>query len=166
MTNKARAEALFVQADKQEELGNLRSAFRMMLSAAKLGEVGAQLNVGTYYADGKGVRRNVAAALYWYKRAYRRRLSCAASNIGMLWRSENKPDRALRWFFRAVALGDPEANLEIGKHYLQNEHNPRKAIPFLNRVTKASWVTEAGREEAARLCARAQKALKTRASAR
>jgi TPR repeat protein len=116
LTNKAKASALFIRADQEEERGNLRSAFRLMLSAARLGDTGAQVNVGNYYDDAKGVQRNRSAALYWYKRAYRRGDSGAANNIGVLWRKEKQFKRALGWFVRAVKLGDDEANLEIGKH--------------------------------------------------
>jgi len=122
-----------------------------MLAAAKLGDSGAQVNVGNYYADGNGVQRNRSAALYWYKRAYRRGDSSAAHNIGILWRDEKKLERALSWFFRAIKLGDDEANLDIGKHYLHNEKNLQKAIQHFERVLRSDWVTEAGAEEAAHL---------------
>jgi TPR repeat protein len=163
LTKKSKASALFVRADKQDELGRKRSAFRLMLAAAKLGDSGAQVNVGNYYDDGKGVQRNRSAALYWYKRAYRRGDSCAAHNMGALWRGEGKLRRALYWFFRSVKLGDDESNLDIGKHFLHNEKNPRKAILYLQRVTPKKCVTEDGVEEAARLLRDAKNLLKARA---
>ena len=132
-----------------------------MLAAAKLGDRGAQINVGNYYDDGKGVRRNRSAALYWYNRAYRRDCS-AAHNIGVLWRNEGKLRRALSWFFRAVKLGDDESNLDVGKYFLHNEKNPRKAIPYFERVTPEKWVSEAAAEEAAQLLRDAQRLLKAR----
>jgi TPR repeat protein len=162
LTNKSKGNDLFVRADKQEECGRKRSAFRLMLAAAKLGDRGAQINVGNYYDDGKGVRRSRSAALYWYKRAYRRGDSSAAHNIGVLWRNEGKLRRALSWFFRAVKLGDDESNLDIGKHFVQNEKNPRKAIPYFERVTPEKWVSEAAVEEAAQLLRDAKKHLKAR----
>ncbi len=162
LTRKSRASNLFVRADKQDERGKKRSAFRLMLAAAKLGDTGAQTNVGNYYADGNGVRRNRSAALYWYKRAYRRGDYCAANNIGVLWRDEKKLQRALSWFLRAVKLGDDEANLEIGKHYLHNKNNPRKAVPCFKQVMQSDWVSEAGAEEAARLLREAEKLLEAR----
>lgn len=113
ISRKAKADELFIRADQEEEKGNLRSAFRLFLAGAKLGEKGCQLNVGNYYDDAKGVRRNRKAALYWYKRAYRRGYASAASNIGIVWRNEKDPKRALDWFKKAVRLGDDEANLEI-----------------------------------------------------
>lgn len=159
-TNKAKADDLFIRACKQEERGNLRSAFRLMLSAAKLGDTGAQVNVGNYYDDKKVVKRNRDAALYWYRRAYRRGDSSAANNIGILWRNEGKFKRALHRFTRAVKLGNDEANIEIGKHYLHNEKNPRKAIPHFKHVTESDWVSQGGVEGAAKLLKKAQKTLR------
>jgi TPR repeat protein len=155
--SKSKAEDLFIRACKHEDEGDLKSAFRLMSAAAKLGDIGAQLNVGNYYDSGQGVHRNRAAAMYWYKRAYRRGYSCAAHNVGIMWRNENQPRRALGWFKRAVDLGDDESHLEIGKHYLRNENNPAKAIVHFKRVIRAEVVTEAGLEEAAELLREAEK---------
>jgi len=65
-TRQERIDNLFKRADKQSEAGNLRSAFRLMLAAAKLGECSCQINVGTFYSDGIGVKPNRARGLYWY----------------------------------------------------------------------------------------------------
>jgi TPR repeat protein len=156
------ADLLFNRAAKHEENGELRSAFRLYLAGAKAGDMGCQINVGNFYDAGTGVRRNRSAALYWYKRAYRRGVSSAASNIGILWRNANNPKRALGWFQRAVRLGDAEANLEIAKHYLRNESNPRKAIQHLENVCQSDWVTEAGVEEATMLLKQTRAQLKRR----
>ena len=97
------------------------------------------------------VRPDRAAALYWYKRAYRRGDASAANNIGTIWRVEGKPKRALYWFKRAIDLGDDDANLAIAKIYLRDEEDRRKAIPYLRRVCKSQMVTESNKEEAERL---------------
>ena len=157
---KSKTDDLFSRADKLEDSGDLRAAFRLFLAGAKAGDSSCQLNVGNYYDDGKGIRRNRAAGLYWYKRAYRRGAAVAANNIGILWRNERKSKRALSWFRRAVKMGDDEANLEIAKYYLENENSPRMAIPHLERVCRSNRVTEAGAEEAERLLNQARKKLK------
>ncbi|PYU60163.1 MAG: hypothetical protein DMG56_08640 [Acidobacteria bacterium] len=119
-----------------------------------------QINLGNFYAGGTGVRRNRSAAMYWYKRAYRRGEPCAAHNIGVMWRNEKKYRRALQWFKKAVRLGDDEAKLEIAKYYLEVEHNPERAIPHLKKVCESNCVTEAGLEEASRLLERERKRVK------
>jgi TPR repeat protein len=132
-SNKSKTDELFIRADKQADEGNFKSAFRLYLAAAKAGDSSCQINLGNFYDEGSGVRRNRSAAMYWYKRAYRRGEPCGAHNIGVMWRNEKKYGQALNWFKKAVRLGDDEANLEIAKHYLQVEQNPLKAIPHLER---------------------------------
>jgi tetratricopeptide (TPR) repeat protein len=144
----ARNDQLFIRADELEDRGELKAAFRLFLAGAKAGDVSCQLNLGNYYDDAKGIRRSREAALYWYRRAYRRGNAAAASNLGIMWRNEGKRGRALAWFKRAVKMGDDEANLEIAKHYLEKENLPRRALPHLRRVVKSNSVTEAGAEEA------------------
>jgi len=161
-SNNLEAGRLFSRADRLYDRGKFRLAFRLMLAAAKLGDIGAQVNVGNYYDDGKGVRRSRSSALYWYKRAYRRGDACAAHNIGVLWRNEESLRRALYWFSRAVALGDEESNLDIGKHFLYNKKDPRSAILYFKKVKPTGWVSEAGAEEANELLREAKGRLATR----
>jgi TPR repeat protein len=160
-SRKSKAEELFFRADKMRDRGDLRSAFRLFLTAANAGDKGSQLNVGHCYDTGSGTRRNRSAAVYWYRRAYQRGDASAANNIGTIWRDEQKPQRALSWFQRAVKLGNDDSNLEIAKHYLRNANDPQKAIPYLKRVCQSDHVTEASAEEAKRLLKRVKKDLKS-----
>ena len=157
---RSHADELFIRASAQEEKGNLRSTFRLYLAAAKAGDTGCQLNLGNFYDDAIGVRRNRSAALYWYKRAYRRGYASAASNIGVMFRKEGNLKGALAWFRKAVRLGDEEAHLDIGKHYFHSESNPAKAIPHLRKVCQSNSVTEAGKEEATKLLRLARRAVR------
>jgi TPR repeat protein len=156
-SRKANSEALFSRADKKRDSGDLQAAFRLFLAAAKAGDRAAQLNVGNCYDTGAGVRRNRSSALYWYKRAYRRGDASAATAIGTVWRDEGKPKQALGWFQRAVRLGDEDSNLDVAKHYLLNAHDPKSAIPYLEKVCQSDRVTEASAEEAKRLLKRIRK---------
>jgi len=131
------ANAVHLRAHKQWESGKHRSAFRLMLSAAKLGDTRAMLNLGYFYDVGIGVKKNRAAAMNWYKRASRRGDECAANNIGVMYRFEGKPKRALYWFGKSVARGDVDANFEIARVCIEDLNNPKAAEPFLKRVAKA-----------------------------
>ena len=97
------------------------------------------------------MRRNQAAALRWYKRAYRGGSASAASNIGVMWRNQKKLKRALDWFRKAVRLGDDDANLEIARHFLRNGRNVPKAISHLEIVYKSNRVTQASADKASRM---------------
>jgi hypothetical protein len=149
---------LFVLADKRQEEGRLKSAFRLFLAAAKGGDSGCQINLGNFYSGGIGVKPNRAAALYWYKRAYRQNYCSAASNIAhMLWR-EGKLKQALAWYKRATKLGDRDANLEVAKICLQFGRRA-EAVRNLERAFKSdpNYITQASREEAGRLLRRMRK---------
>src|SRR6266568_8045078 len=111
---------LFVRANEQWERRRLKSAFRLMLAAAKSGDSGAQVDLGYFYDTGIGVKRNRKAALYWYRRAARRGEGAAAANIGTIFRDEKDMKRALSWFRRAAKMGNGDANLEMAKIYMQS----------------------------------------------
>ena len=156
----ARTEALFTRSWRQEEKGEFLSAFRCLLSGAKLGDTSCQINLGNYYDDGKVVKRNRKAALYWYNRALNKGDSTGAQNTGILYRIEGDFDKALFWLKRAVALGDIEANLWVAKVLIENKNAPKLAIPHLNLVCKAKPYAEVsfdGQKEAARLLKRLTK---------
>jgi TPR repeat protein len=152
-----KVDALLRRAHRQKEAGKLRSAFRLMLNAAKLGDAAAQHGLAYYYDVGIGVKSSRSSALLWYRRAYRKGYSSAANNIGTISRDEGDTNRALIWFERAVRLGDADANLEIAKILLQEPKRVADAVPYLKRVVAArprNEVTEASQEEATRLLKR------------
>jgi uncharacterized protein len=138
--------------------GEVRSAFSLLLRAAKLGDLGAQLNLGYFYNVGIGVKPNRHAALRWYMRAYKRGMSAAASNIGNIYRDEHNLNKAVQWFERAVQMGEADANLELAKIYNAKAQIP-KAIIHLQRACRAGTndITIAGREEAQKLLKRLTK---------
>ncbi len=136
----ARADEIYLRGDRQQEKGNLKSGFRLLLAAAKLGNPGAQLNLGYTYDVGIGVRPNRTAAMFWYRKAYlaERGNGSAANNIGTIFRDEHNYPEAVRWFRRAVLYGDVDANLELAKIYLRNPRQQEKAIAYLKAILKAT----------------------------
>ena len=151
MARTIKAKTLYQRAHKHWRRGQLRSAFRLFLAAAKASMVPAFSTLGQFYDRGDGVRANEDAALYWYGRAYRHGDYSSANNIGCIWRDRKKFSRAISWLERAAKLGDGDANLNIAKIYLHNKHDLKKAIRYLNATCNADHVTEASKEEARRL---------------
>jgi TPR repeat protein len=156
-SRKHRRETLFIRADHEWNRGNLRPAFRLFLQAAKNGDRASQLNVGYFYDKGLGTRRDLTAALYWYKRAYRSGDASAANNIGTTWRDQRNAKRALTWFQRAVRLGDHGANLEIAKLFLREDREASKATACLKKVIDSDCVSESEIQEARELLGRAKR---------
>ena len=149
---------LLRRAYRQSQAGELRSAFRLYLGAAKLGDATAQLSLGYCYDVGIGVMPNRSSAMEWYKRAYRKGYGSAANNIGTIFRDEGDTRKALAWFERAVRLGDIDSNLEIAKILLQEKKHAENAIPYLKCVAMGKPrvdVTESSWDEAVRLLKRA-----------
>jgi tetratricopeptide (TPR) repeat protein len=128
---------LFRRADAAYEKGEMKSAFRSFLAAAKRGDAGCQINLGNLYADGKSVKPNHKAAMYWYLKAYRQGATAAAHNIGMMLRDEGKFDRAIAWLRREGKGVDGDASLDIAKIYLHNKNDKTKAIHYLKQALGA-----------------------------
>jgi TPR repeat protein len=76
-------EKLFLEAERREESGDFRNAFKSLLAGAQLGHSGCQVNLGNFYASGKGTRKSLQKAARWYKQAYKNGASCAASNLAI-----------------------------------------------------------------------------------
>ena len=134
-----RAQEIYARGQKQQDEGNLKSGFRLLLAAAKLGDPGAQLNLGYTYDVGIGIRPNRAAAIHWYEKAYRsqRGWGIAASNIGTIFRDEQDYQQAIRWFRRGVRYGDADANLDLAKIYLMTPQQHGKAVECLKSILSA-----------------------------
>lgn len=127
--------------------------FQRADTAWAAGSLGCQVNLGTFYSDGIGVKTNRAKGMHWYKRAFRKGYSAAAHNIGIVYRVEGDLSKALAWFERAISLGDIDANLDVAKIYLKRGEN-KKAIRHLKQVLRAKSYSEVmadSREEAQRV---------------
>jgi TPR repeat protein len=137
-------------ANEEWSRGRLRSAFRLFLAAAKNGNDLAYDTLGSFYDRGVGTKRDEDAALYWYRRAYRRGSLIAPNNIGVIYRDRKDLKRALAWFRRAVEHKDANANLNIAKIYLNDKQDIERAIRHLEAVRKAKRddATESAKEEA------------------
>lgn len=158
---------LFRQADQLMDEGKYRRAATLFLRMANAGDDSSQLNLGCLYSEGRGVPRDDAKALYWYRRAYRQGSPYAATSIGLLYRDQERFKMAIRWLERGLAMGDHDAALDLGRIYLERLHDPARAARYLAMVTdRKSIVTEASREAARELLALAKKASRVAAARR
>jgi TPR repeat protein len=150
-SNMDKTKAQFVEADRLSDAGDTRRAFRLWLACAKAGDVNCQLNVGYCYDTGRGVRRNVARAMYWYLRAHRRGDACATNNIGILYRERGDIRKAIEWLQRAIRAGSDDSALLLGEIYLQEKPDLRQARKYLTHVSDSDNVCEAAQERAREL---------------
>lgn len=130
------ADALFLKAERREEAGDFRSAFRNLLAAARLGHAMSQVNLGNYYAEGKGVTRNSRNAAHWYKKAYRNGDRDGALNLAIDKRNEGNLKLAIIWFRHALSLNSGDACMELAKIYKSRKGGKKTAIGFLRRALR------------------------------
>ena len=124
-------EKLFVEADEFEEKGNFKRAFQSFLAAARLGHAGCQVNLGNFYAAGKGTRKDMAAAAYWYQKAYRNGDRTGALNLAIDRRNGGRTRSAVIWFKKAIAMNDGDACIALAKIYKDRNGREEAAISLL-----------------------------------
>ncbi len=145
--NQLKVAQLFREAEKHEEAGNLKIAFERLLAGARLNDSSCQVNLGNFYANGRGVRRNLKKAAYWYKKAYRNGSSCGALNLAIDRRNEGNGRSAVIWFKKAIAMNNGDACIELAKTYKNRKGGEKAAAGLLRRALRLE-ICEASEEEA------------------
>jgi TPR repeat protein len=144
------AEALFLKAERYEEKKDFRNAFKCLLTAAELGDAGCQINLGNFYAWGRGVRKNLKEAAHWYKKAYKNGDRCGALNLAIDKRNAGNVRSAVIWFKKAIAMNDGDACIELAKIYIPRKHGQKAAAELLRQALLMGRddISDAGKEEA------------------
>jgi len=130
--------SLFNEADKYEEMGDFRNAFKCFLAAAQLGHHMSQLNLGNFYASGTGVKRSLEKAAYWYKKAYKNGNNDGALNLAIDRRNEGNLRSAVIWFKKAIAMNSGDACIELAKIYSARKGGEKAAANLLRRALRMS----------------------------
>ncbi|MEK6745094.1 MAG: tetratricopeptide repeat protein [Nitrospirota bacterium] len=143
-------ESLFNKASKAWERGNKKRAFELFFEAANKDEPSAQNNLGFFYSEGIGTRKDNNKALYWFKRAVSNGEIYACINIAKMYQDAGNIKRAKMWLAKAVQGGDGDAALDLAKLYLKNKRrdNLFKAKSNLNKVINSRSTTEDSRAAA------------------
>jgi TPR repeat protein len=143
-------ESLFLQAERYEEKGDFKNAFKCLLAAAQLGDAGSQLNLGNFYAWGRGVRKNLEKASHWCKKAYQNGVNDGALNLAIDRRNEGNIRSAVIWFRKAIAMNSGPACIALAKIYNARKGGQKAAEDLLRRALRLSRddISQAAREEA------------------
>jgi TPR repeat protein len=152
MTRVQTANEILLRANETWESGRNKAALELFLRAAQLGSASAQHNVGYFYDEGIGTKRNLALALSWYRKAWRNdHQSGTCINIAKLYESKNQMRLAIVWWKKAVAENDGDAALGLAKFYLQRgkARDSQKAEALL-KLVGAARATGDARQEAAK----------------
>lgn len=119
--------------------------------AAKHGSVSAQNNLGVLLGNGNKVRKNVAEALFWLRKAFGAGEGYAGKNIAITYRENGDLKTAVKWFRKAADAGDDEALIQLGIHYYWGKGvrtNATAAIRYFRAATRAKHISEWDRDDA------------------
>ena len=96
--------------------------FEDLRTRAEAGDAAAQYNLGVHYATGRGVDRDVAEAVRWYRLAAEQGCAKAQHTLGVMYRNgeaiEQDPVVAYMWF--TLALFGATANQRSTWVYSRN----------------------------------------------
>jgi len=132
---------LFTLADDEWNMGNVKEAFKLFCKAAMQNDDSAQNNLGYFYDNGIGTKKDEDKALYWYKKAFRNGNIAAINNIATIYRDRGNNRRAFFWYKKAVDAGDKDALVEIGERYYKGEGIKRDyklAVECFRKAIKAT----------------------------
>jgi len=95
-----------------------RKAFARVKESADKGSAEAQLHLGTMYADGVGVKKDLAKAAKWHRRAAEQGLARAQFELGLDYLNGDgvkpDPEEAVSWFRKAAGQQLVDAECELG----------------------------------------------------
>ena len=84
---------------------------------ASQGSAAAQYDLGCFYRDGRGVSRDAAEAVKWYRKAAENGNSAAQYNLGLIYKNGNGAAKdqaeARKWFQKAADQGDERAKKQL-----------------------------------------------------
>ena len=123
--------ASLVQADEFEDAivlyggQNYTVAFEKFIKLASEGHLGAQVNIGQMYREGKGTAQNYVEAARWYRIAAIRGVDYAQFALGNAVRIGEGVVQdyaeALRWYKLAAEKGFIGAQINLGSMYAQGQ---------------------------------------------
>lgn len=143
-------DALFNNACKEWDAGNIKQAFKLFSAAAEQGDLSSLHNLAYFYDVGIGVSKNKKKALQLYKQAARQGNLSSMTNIGTLYRDWGNFRRAQFWFLRAFKSGDGDAALDLAKLHLKRNArgDTAHALKYLHLAVRSKFITEQSIEEA------------------
>ncbi len=118
------------EAKTAYEHGDYETEFQEYEALAEQGDVLARYNLGVMYDIGKGVPKDFAESLNWYKMAAKQREYARAQfYVGWFyyngWSVPENYAEAFKWFKKAAEQGYALAQRILGEMYLEGEGVPR-----------------------------------------
>lgn len=103
--------------------GDFARALKHFVPLAEQGHAGAQYHVGLMNEYGRGVARNDADALRWYRKSAAKHLANAQYRLGVLnengWGLPRNPAKAATWYTKAAQQGHTFAQHDLAFMYMK-----------------------------------------------
>ena len=122
---------------------NWREIHELWLNAANCEHERAQFYLATLYEHGQGVRRDLKAALYWYRRGAANGNPDCIYNLAYSYRAgdgvRKNLKKAIALFREASQLGDAGAQRELGYAYFHGRgvvKNQKSGVSWYRRAAK------------------------------
>ena len=94
------------------------TSLKLLRSAAELGHVLAQNNLGAIYASGRGAKSDDTEAVRWYRKAAEQGYAKGQNNLGYMYDSGRGVAKdeatAVRWYRKAAEQGHAQAQNNLG----------------------------------------------------
>jgi uncharacterized protein len=107
------------------EKGNYETASKLLRPLAEQGDARAQSTLGLLYYRGRGVQKDDAEALRWFRLAAGRGNAVAEFNLGLMYADGHgvpqNHDEAAKWYRLAADQGHPQAQYNLGLWYAQGD---------------------------------------------
>ncbi len=140
------ARADFAAGVEAYDGGDFTKAFAEWLPLARQGDPAAERNIGHMYRLGRGVERDPAKAVKWYRRAAEKGLARAQANLANMYLAGEGVPRdygaAARWLYLAAVQGHVIAQYNLGQMYLSGlgvRKDPVRAMAWYNLAAKAGY---------------------------
>ena len=138
------------------ERGDFVKAYRLFKPLAEQGVPTAQFNLGVMYENGRGVLRDDAESMSWYRKAAERGVPAAQYNLGVMYsKGQGVPQdyfEAAKWYRIAADRGVPRAQLNLGLLYADGLGVPQNYVlahMWINLATSRYPASEKEKREGA-----------------
>ena len=112
---------LLGQTPKPPTAAELSKTFQETKTKAEKGDADAQVNLGHMFAEGRGVVKDEAEAVKWFRKAADQGHASGQSNLGRMynngWGVVKDEAEAVKWFRKAADQGDADAQTSLGLMY-------------------------------------------------
>ena len=135
----------FDQAVQDYNAGSYIKALNSFYVLAKKGDIEAQFNVGMIYAEGKGVKADIAEAMRWYEKSAKQGNGAAQYNLAQLYYEKGQKDephayeKAKYWYEKAIENNVKEAYNNLAALYMHGlgvEQNEQKAFELFAKAAQ------------------------------